>query len=115
MYYLIKVIITAILVVIVSEVSKRSSVIAGILASIPLLSFIAIFWMYYENKDLTVIINFSKAIFWLVIPSLLFFVALPMLLKKGVNFYLSMSLSASIMVLFYYLMVLILKKFNITI
>ena len=115
MYYLIKVIITAILVVIVSEVSKRSSVIAGILASIPLLSFMAIFWMYYENKDLTVIINFSKAIFWLVIPSLLFFVALPMLLKKGVNFYLSMSLSASIMVLFYYLMVLILKKFNITI
>ena len=115
MYYLIKVIITAILVVIVSEVSKRSSVIAGILASIPLLSFIAIFWMYYENKDLTVIINFSKAIFWLVIPSLLFFVALPMLLKKGVNFYLSMTLSASIMVLFYYLMVLILKKFNITI
>lgn len=115
MYYLIKVIITAILVVIVSEVSKRSSVIAGILASIPLLSFIAIFWMYYENKDLTVIINFSKAIFWLVIPSLLFFVALPILLKKGVNFYLSMTLSASIMVLFYYLMVLILKKFNITI
>ncbi len=115
MYYLIKVAITAILVVIISEVSKKSSIIAGVLASIPLLSFIAIFWMYYENKDLTVIINFSKAIFWLVIPSLLFFLALPILLKKGVNFYLSMSISASVMVLFYYLMVVILKRFNITI
>ncbi len=115
MYYLIKVAITAILVVIISEVSKKSSIIAGVLASIPLLSFIALFWMYYENKDLTVIINFSKAIFWLVIPSLLFFLALPILLKKGVNFYLSMSISASVMVLFYYLMVVILKRFNITI
>lgn len=115
MYYFVKIVITAILVVIVSEVSKRSSIIAGILASIPLLSFIAIFWMYYENKDLTLIINFSKSIFWLVIPSMLFFVALPILLKKGVNFYLSMTISASVMVLFYYLMVLILKKINITI
>ncbi len=115
MYYLIKVVITAVMVVLVSEVSKRSSVIAGILASIPLLSFIAIFWMYYENKDLNVIIDFSRAIFWLVIPSLLFFVALPILLKRGFNFYLSMTISASVMILFYYLMVLILKRFNITI
>lgn len=115
MYYLSKVIITALLVVLISEISKRSSIIAGILASIPLLSFIAIFWMYYENKDLNVIINFSKSIFWLVIPSLLFFIALPMLLRKGVNFYLSMGISALVMIIFYYLMVIILKKFNITI
>ncbi len=115
MYYLIKIAITSILVVLISEISKRSSVIAGILASIPLLSFIAIFWMYHDNKDVKVIIDFSKAIFWLVIPSLLFFIALPILLKRGVNFYLSMGISASIMILFYYLMVLILKKINITI
>lgn len=115
MYYLIKVAITSCLVVLISEISKRSSVIAGILASIPLLSFIAIFWMYYDNKDLKVIIDFSRSIFWLVIPSLLFFIALPILLKRGVNFYLAMGISTTVMVIFYYLMLLILKKLNITI
>ncbi len=83
----------------------------GILASIPLTSFLAILWMYGENKDVTPIIALSKDIFWLVIPSLVFFLALPYLLSRGVNFFLSMTVATGIMIGCYYLAITIMKKF----
>ena len=109
-YYIVKLLISASLIVLISEIAKRSSLMGGILASIPLTSFLAFLWMYSENKDVKPIINLSKDIFWLVIPSLVFFLVFPYLLKKGVNFYISMFSSASIMVICYYLMISLMKK-----
>ena len=109
-YYLIKLLISAGLIVLISEIGKRSSLMGGILASIPLTSFLAFIWMYQEEKDVTKIINLSKDIFWLVIPSLVFFVVFPIFLKKGINFYISMLSSTGIMVACYYLMIGFMKK-----
>jgi len=110
LYYLIKLIISAGIIVLISELGKKSSLLGGILASIPLTSFLAFLWMYHENKDIKPIIDLSKDIFWLVIPSLVFFLAFPYLLKKGVNFYLSMLSSAGVMVIFYFTMISFMKK-----
>ena len=109
-YYILKLFISAGLIVLISEIAKRSSLMGGILASIPLTSFLAFIWMYNENKDVKPISDLSKDIFWLVIPSLVFFLVFPYLLKKGTNFYLSMFFSASIMVICYYLMISFIKK-----
>jgi len=49
-YYLIKVGITACMVVMISEVSKRSSFFGALLASLPLTSLLAILWMYFEKR-----------------------------------------------------------------
>ncbi|PLX19073.1 MAG: hypothetical protein C0601_02890 [Candidatus Muiribacterium halophilum] len=111
MYYLLtKVSLTAILVALISEVSKRFSLLGAIFASIPLTSVLAMIWLYHESKDIKKVIDLSQDIFYLVIPSLVFFIALPLLLKKGVSFYPSMFISLGIMSFFYYLMTLILKK-----
>ena len=50
-YYIIKVAISATLIVAISEVSKKSSLIGGILASIPVVSVLAMIWLYSETKD----------------------------------------------------------------
>ena len=47
----------------------------------------------------------STSVFWVVLPSLALFVALPPLLRSGVNFYLSLSISISVTILCYWLMV----------
>lgn len=62
-YYLIKLIISASLIVLISEIGKRSSIMGGVLASIPLTSFLAFIWMYAENKDVKPVIELSKDIF----------------------------------------------------
>ena len=50
-FFLIKTLITAIVVVIVAEIAKRSSLLAGLIVSIPLTTFLAMIWLYWETKD----------------------------------------------------------------
>ena len=112
-YYVLKISITTILIVIISEISKRSTLAGAILASIPLISVLAMLWLYIETKDAAKISSLATNIFWLVLPSLALFVSLPLLLKKGVHFYLSLSVSIVITVVCYFLMLHILKNFGI--
>lgn len=112
MLYLYKIIITSVLVVIISEVSKRSSIIGAILASLPLISILAMVWLYLGTKDIEQVAALSTGIFWLVIPSLLFFLSLPLLLKKGMTFWISMLIALSLTVCGYFIMLGILKLFD---
>ena len=113
MYYIVKIITSLILIILISEISKRNTFVASIIASLPLVSIIAIIWLYFDTKDIYKIISLSQGIFWLVIPSLLFFIMLPILLKIEINFFISIIISIISTILAYYLMVLILKYFNI--
>lgn len=111
-YYLIKVILSASIIVIVSEVSKRSSLMGSIFASMPLVSILAFIWLYYDTKSKEQVSELSTGIFWLVIPSLSMFILLPILLKK-MEFVPALVISISVMVVLYFLMVLVLAKFGI--
>ena len=51
MYTIIKIIFTALVIVIISEIAKRSTLIAGIVASIPLTSLLAFMWLYFDTQD----------------------------------------------------------------
>jgi uncharacterized membrane protein (GlpM family) len=114
-YYIVKVITSSIIIVAISEISKRSSLLGSILASIPLISFLAFIWLYIETKDIAKIADLSNGIFWLVIPSLSFFLLFPYLLKRNVQFYLAMIIASVVMVISYFLMIYVLKKFGIKI
>lgn len=94
-YTIIKVIITSLLIVAISELSKRSSLLGALLASLPLTSVLAMLWFYIDTKEVGKVADLAASIFWLVSHSLVFFISLPVLLKKGLHFYLSMGLSMS--------------------
>lgn len=112
MYYFLKISISALLILLISEVAKRSSLLGAILASVPLLSFLAIFWLYFETKDVEQIATLSQDIFWLVVPSLSFFIILPILLRAKVHFFFSMLISSTVMIIFYFIMLALLKFWN---
>ena len=86
MYFVIKTLLTALIVAAVSELSRRFTLISAMLIALPLTSILAFCWIYYESKDPQKIIDMSYSVFWLVIPSLLFFLILPALLKMDVKF-----------------------------
>jgi hypothetical protein len=109
-YYVVKVIISSALIVLISEIAKKNGLLAGLLASIPLVSFLAIIWLYIETKDVKRIAELSTSIFWLVLPSLSFFLVFPYLLKRNMLFGWAMLLSAGIMVILYLCLILILKR-----
>lgn len=112
-YYIVKVAISALLIVAIAEISKRSSFIAAVLASVPLVSVLAMIWLYVDTRDVDKVAALASGIFWLVLPSLALFIALPLLLKQGLNFYLSMGLSVLITIACYWLMVTILDRVGI--
>ena len=112
-YYIIKVVISATLIVAISEVSKKSSLIGGILASVPLLSVLGMIWLYIDTQSTEKVSQFSSSVFWLVIPSLSLFIILPILLKMKMHFYLALPISIVVMIVFYYLMIFILGKIGI--
>ncbi|MGM0432653.1 MAG: DUF3147 family protein [Spirochaetota bacterium] len=111
-YYLMKVGISAIVIVMISEAAKRSSLFGAIIASLPLTSLLAILWMHYEQVKIEKIINLSKSVFWLVLPSLAFFLLFPALLNRGLHFWGSFSISAATTIVLYFLLVWALKFFN---
>lgn len=86
MYFLVKILITALIVASVSELARRYTVWSALLASLPLTSILAFIWVYWDTKDTGKIIDLSYSVFWLVFPSLAFFLILPFLLKQGVAF-----------------------------
>lgn len=112
MYYVIKIILTSGLVVAVSEASKRSSLLGGLLASLPLVSILGMIWLYIDTGSTEKVAALSTSVFWLVLPSLPFFLLLPFLLKKGCGFYASLGLSTAVMMGLYYGMVVLLSKFS---
>lgn len=112
-YYVVKILVTTALIVLISEIAKRSSLIGAILASVPLVSVLAMIWLYVDTQDIDKVRDLASSVFWLVLPSLALFVALPILLKHGVNFYFSMTISILITIGCYSLMVYVLGRFGI--
>jgi len=109
-YDLVKLLITALLIVAISELAKRSTFLAAILTSLPLISVLAMTWLYIDTRDTERIATLAGNVFWLVLPSLVLFVSLPLLLRGGVNFPMSMTLSIGLTIAAYFLMVFVLRK-----
>jgi len=112
-YYALKVLISSVLIVLISEVSKRSTLFGALLASIPFVSLFAFFWLYHDTKNVQLVSSLSTSIFWLVLPSLALFIALPLLLKQGINFYLSLGLASIITMVCYGLLIVIMNYFRV--
>jgi len=112
-YYITKVAVTAVLVVLISEIAKRSSFIGAVLASVPLTSVLAMLWLYVDTGDVEKISTLASSVFWLVLPSLALFVALPVLLGQGINFYLGLAVSIGITAICYWLMVTALRYYGV--
>jgi hypothetical protein len=87
MYLTLKVLISALIILAVSEIAKRSTLFGALVASLPLTSILALIWLYQDTRDVDRVATLSSEIVWLVIPSLILFIALPLLLKRGVAFY----------------------------
>lgn len=113
-YVAIKVLLTAVLVVAISEAAKRSSALGAIIASLPLTSLLAFIWLYGETGDTAKIAQLSSSIFWYVLPSLVLFVVLPLLLARGFGFWPSLLIASAATFAAYLAMTAVLARFGVT-
>jgi uncharacterized membrane protein (GlpM family) len=81
-WILTKYLLTAAVVVMVSEVAKRSDKLGALIASLPLVSVLALIWLHLERQPPEKLANHATFTFWYVIPTLPMFLAFPWLLAR---------------------------------
>lgn len=115
MYFFLKVLISAVIIAAVSELGRRSVLLAALVASLPINSVLAICWLYRDTRDEGRVIALCHGIFWALLPSLIFLLLFPLLLKAGMRFGTSMIASASAMLAGYALYAWLLGRLGIRI
>jgi len=81
-YLIFKYLVTAGLVVLVSEFAKRSDKLGGLVAALPLVTVLTLIWLYVEQQPSSKIANHAYYTFWYVLPTLPMFLLFPYLLSK---------------------------------
>jgi uncharacterized membrane protein (GlpM family) len=86
-FQILKFLLSAAVIVVVTEVAKRNNFAASIIHSLPLTSLLAFIWLYTEKKDTELIASHAFGTFWFVLPTLPMFLVLPFLLRRGWGFW----------------------------
>jgi hypothetical protein len=110
--YALKVALTAVVVVAVTELGKRSSFWGALLASLPLTSLLAFVWLYLDTGDRHAVASLARDIFWLVLPSLPLFLVLAALLRAGWAFWPSLAAGCGVAIAGYFATTIALRQFS---
>ena len=99
--FTIKAILSGLLVAAISTVARRHPGWGGLLASLPRVAVLSMFWLYGETRDVESVARLSLGAFWFILPSLPMFVAIPFMLRSGVGFVPTMIAAAAMTILLY--------------
>lgn len=111
-WLIIKYLLTAGIVVLISEFAKRSNRLGGLVAALPLVTFLALIWLYVENQPTEKIANHAWYTFWYVVPTLPMFLAFPVLLAQ-IGFWPELLASIGITVICFIVFAYIVDQFRI--
>jgi hypothetical protein len=112
-YLLLKAVLSGIIVVAVSEVARRSPGLGGLIASLPLVSILAIIWLWPDTAEAERIAAQLETTFWFVLPSVPMFLVLPAMLRHGLAFWPALALSCLLTMGLYSFMIWALSRFGI--
>ena len=113
LFALIKALLSGAIVLAVSELAKRSPSFGALVASLPLVSVLAMIWLWRETGDAERIAAHAEATFWYVLPSLPMFLIFPALLRSGYGFWSSLSFVVVVTFGFYLIVALVAARFGI--
>lgn len=104
--------ITAAVVVLVSELAKRSDKLGAFVAALPLVTVLVLIWLYVEQQPNEKLANHAWYTFWYVLPTLPMFLAFPTLLPR-LGFWLTLVASVVITVVCFGILTMLLRRFGI--
>ncbi len=111
-FVIIKYIVTAAVVVLVSEFAKANDKLGGLVAALPLVTVLTLIWLYVEQQPMSKIANHAYYTFWYVIPTLPMFLLFPYLLPKF-GFWPTLLTCIAMTLVIFYVYALVLKGFGI--
>ena len=113
LYLTVKALLSGVIIMAISEIAKRSPAFGAFIASLPLVSLLAIVWLWRDTGDMARIADHAEATFWYVLPSLPLFLALPYMFRHGMGFWPSLLGACLLTLLLYGLTVLVAARFGV--
>ena len=110
--YLVKLLVSAAVIVLASELAKRSGWLGALLVALPLTSLLAMFWLYHDTGDARQVALLARSIFWLVLPTLALFLAFPWAVDRGWGFWRALGLGVGASLASYAVLLLALRSFG---
>ncbi len=107
-----KYLITAAVVVLISEFAKRSDKLGGLIAALPMVTVLTLIWLYVEKQPEAKIANHAWYTFWYVVPTLPMFLIFPFLLPR-IGFWPTLLASVVITVVCFSLFALLMRRFGV--
>ena len=101
LYLLAKAAISGVIVAAASEVARRWPGIGGLIVSLPLVSLLALIWLWRDTGDSGRVAELATSTFWFFLPSMPLFLVLPALLRGGTGFWAALGLSLAITITLY--------------
>jgi hypothetical protein len=102
MYYLIvKALLSGAIIAAVSEIAKRSPGFGALVASLPLVSVLGMIWLWRDTRDPLRMAAHAEATLWFVLPSLPMFLLIPIMLRHGLSFWVSLTAGCVLTVVLY--------------
>lgn len=108
----VKVLLTAVIILIVNKVQLVSDRLSALLIALPLTSLLAMIWMHQGNQGPQRIANHAEGTFWFVLPTLPMFLIFPWMLRQQWNFWLALLANCLITAALFWSMVVILRRFG---
>ncbi|MCX6876722.1 MAG: DUF3147 family protein [Verrucomicrobia bacterium] len=109
----IKYAVTAAVVVLVSEVAKRSDKVGALVASLPFVTIMVMIWLHVEKQGSQKIGSHAYYTFWYVLPTLPMFLVMPWLMSKGLNFWLALAICAAVTMVSFAVTALLAKRLGV--
>ena len=110
----IKAAVSGILIAVASTLAKRYPGFGALIASLPLVSVLGMLWLWQAKPDSANMAAHAGATFWYVLPSLPMFLAIPALLRAGVQFHLALFLGCVLTIALYLTMVALAPRLGIS-
>src|SRR4051794_26406859 len=101
LYLVVKALLSGVIVMIVSEIAKRSPALGALVASLPLVSVLGMIWLWRDTGDRERLAAHAQSTFWYVLPSLPMFLVLPLMLRHGAPFWLALGANVVLTALLY--------------
>ena len=101
LYLVIKAALSGVIIAVASEVARRWPGWGALIVSLPLVSVLAMIWLWRDTQDPVRLAAHSEATFWFVLPSLPMFLLIPLLLRQGYAFWLALAAGCALTVLLY--------------
>lgn len=86
-FLIVRAVISGVLVALIAAVAKRWPGWGGMVASLPMVSTLAMIWLWSDSRDPAKVASYSESAFWFVLPSLPMFLIIPALMKRGLGFW----------------------------